>query len=113
MARALITAALLAVVAGAQSYSISAQTKAPAPRAAGDLKALQTQLQRRFDVLPIANGVVLKPRFTTSVRSVEVTNTAIAVDGTMVTGAELRQHLGNDAALIFQLSYLDEPSRRT
>jgi ribosomal protein L18E len=113
MARTLITAALLAIFAGAPSYFISAQTRNSAPEAAGDLKTLRTQLQRRFDLLPIANGVVLKPRFTTSVRSIEVTSAAIAVDGTPVTGPELRQKLGNDADLIFQLSYLDEASRRT
>jgi hypothetical protein len=113
VARALVTAALLAIFAGAPSYPISAQTRGAAPQATGDLKTLQTRLQQRFDLLPIANGVVLKPRFPTPVRSIEVTDTAIAVDGTPVTGAELRQKLGNDADLLFQLSYLDEPSRRT
>jgi hypothetical protein len=55
---------------------------------------------------------VLTPRFRTTVKSIELSNSAIAVDGAPVTGEELRQRLGNDADLVFQLSYLDPDARR-
>lgn len=113
MARALITAALLAIFAGSPAHVVSAQTQAPRPRAAGDLKTLQTRLETRFEMLPLANGVALKPRFKSTVRSIEVGDSTIAVDGMPTTGGELRQKLGDDADLIFQLSYLDAASRRT
>ena len=110
MVRAFITALLLAIFAGSPISSASAQI---VPQTGADLRALETRVQNRFQVLPIANGVVLMPKFRTTVRSVEVTDRAIAVDGTVVTGAELRDKLGADADLIFQLSYLDPASRRS
>jgi len=82
------------------------------PQTGADLKALQSRLQSRFQALPIANGVVLMPKFRTPVKSIEITDNAIAVDGASVTGNELRDKLGDDALLIFQLSYLDSESRR-
>ncbi len=100
MARAFITAFLiaLAVLTG------SAQT---------NLDGLRRQVEARFEMLPIANGVVLTPRFRTSVRSIELSNSTIAIDGTPVTGAELAQRLGEDANLVLRLSYLDADARRS
>jgi hypothetical protein len=110
MVRAFITALALAIVAGSPISSASAQIN---PQTGADLRALETRLQSRFQVLPIANGVVLTPKFKTTIRSVEVTDNAIAIDGAVVTGAELRDKLGADSNLIFQLSYLDSASRRS
>jgi hypothetical protein len=109
MVRAFATAVLLALCAGSSVSPVSAQTPA---QAGVDIRALQTRLQSRFQLLPIANGVVLTPKFKTPIRSVEVTDGTIAVDGTAVTGTELREKLGVDADAIFQLSYLDAASRR-
>jgi hypothetical protein len=100
MARAVITALLVALLGGSHTHMAWAQTP-----------ALQARLQQRFDVLPVANGVVLKPKFRTSVRSVEVTD-AIAIDGSVVTGGELRETLGADADLVLQVSYLRASERR-
>jgi hypothetical protein len=110
MVRTLAAAFMLAIFAGAPTSSASAQIR---PETGTDLRALETRLQDRFQILPIANGVVLTPKFRTVVRSVEVTDREIAVDGTVVTGAELKDKLGADADLIFQLSYLDPGSRRS
>lgn len=104
MARAFIAAFLLAVLA--------ASPAAQGGGSGGDLKALRSRLEQRFQILPLANGVVLTPRFKAAVRSIEVTDEAIAIDGTSVTGAELRQKLGADADLVLQLSYLDSATRR-
>lgn len=72
---------------------------------------LRTQVASRFVVLPIANGIVLTPRFKTSIKSIEVSESAIAVDGAPVTGRELREQLGNDAEIVLQVSYLDNAAR--
>jgi hypothetical protein len=76
------------------------------------VNALRSRLEQRFQILPLANGIVLTPRFKAAARSIEVTDGSIAVDGAPVTGAELRQKLGADADLVLQLSYLDAATRR-
>jgi hypothetical protein len=101
MARTFLIAPILialAVVAG------SAQS---------DLESLRSRLASRFQLLPIAEGIVLTPRFKTPVKSIELSDSTIAIDGTPVTGAELRERLGDDAALVLQISYLDPASRRS
>jgi hypothetical protein len=74
---------------------------------------LRTRLEPRFVVVPIANGIVLTPRFKTSTRSVEVSESTIAIDGAPVTGRELQERLGDDAELVLQVSYLDAAARRS
>ena len=74
---------------------------------------LRSRLESRFEIVPIANGVVLTPRFRTSIKSVELSSSTIAIDGAPVTGQELHNRLGNDAALILELSYLDPDARRS
>ncbi len=74
---------------------------------------LRSRLESRFEIVPIANGVVLTPRFRTSIKSVELSSSTIAIDGAPVTGQELQNRLGNDAALILELSYLDPDARRS
>jgi hypothetical protein len=69
--------------------------------------ALRRQVEQRFEVLPLQNGIALRPRGSaTGVQSVELSGDTIAVDGAAVTGAELRQKLGADAELVLRLSYL-------
>jgi len=73
---------------------------------------LQRQIERRFTVLPITNGLVLTPKTPIpGVRSIELEGGTIAIDGTPVTGAELRDKLGDAADSVIQLSYLS-PSER-
>ena len=94
MARAFIAAFLLAVLAAspaAQGWGSWGS--------GGDLKALRSRVEQRFQILPLANGVVLTPRFKAAIRSIEVTDGSIAIDGTSVTGAEMRQKLGADSDL--------------
>jgi len=86
-----------------------------APEQSGpDPAALRARIERRFDVLPLRDGFVLRPKSTgSSVRAIEVTDDAIALDGQPATGAELRRRLGADADLILQLSYLSDQERRS
>lgn len=88
----------------------------PAARAAQNAAPesdLARQIESRFSVLPITGGVVLTPRTAgTGLKSIEVANGTIAVDGVPVTGAELRQKLGADADAVLQLSYLSPSAQR-
>jgi hypothetical protein len=98
----LITAGLGAGAAAAQSASQSA-----------DNAALRQQIERRFDVVPLREGLALVPRSAAlRVRSIELTDGAIAIDGVPATGAEVREKLGVDADAVIRLSYLDAASRR-
>ncbi|HUR33504.1 MAG TPA: hypothetical protein VM032_06890 [Vicinamibacterales bacterium] len=75
-------------------------------------EALKRDVERRFDVLPLRDGLALRPRAASSVRSIEINAGIIAIDGQPVTGAELRTRLGADAQIILQLSYLSDAARR-
>ncbi|MBS1819906.1 MAG: polymer-forming cytoskeletal protein [Acidobacteria bacterium] len=87
---------------------------APAVWAQGDRdQALKRQVEQRFEVLPLRDGLALRPKAAASgVRSVEIAGGTIALDGQPATGAELRQKLGADADLVLQLSYLADAARR-
>ena len=82
--------------------------------AAQDTAALRRDVERRFEVLPLQNGLALRPKAPSrGARSVELTDGIIAIDGMPATGAELRDKLGPDAEIIIRLSYLDSDARRT
>ena len=100
MARAFVTAPMLLVLV---VITASAQ---------GQVDELRERLESRFEIVPIADGVVLTPRFRTPIKSVELSDATIAIDGTPVSGPELRDRLGNDANLVLQASYLDAAGRR-
>jgi hypothetical protein len=69
-------------------------------------RALREQLERKYDLLPLSDGVGLRPKSRGDVRLVEVTAGTILVNGTAVTGRELRDRLGADADAVLRLSYL-------
>jgi hypothetical protein len=74
--------------------------------------ALKRAVERRFDVLPLRDGLALRPKVPVAgVRSVEITGGTIAIDGQPATGSELRARLGADADSILQLSYLSDAAR--
>jgi hypothetical protein len=95
-----------AVVAGGYTDPGVVTTLAAQEESAVD-PALKARVERRFRVLPVREGVVLTPRREVrGVRSIEIRNGVIAVDGTPTTGAQLRDSLGEDANLVLQVSYL-------
>ena len=100
MAKAFITAPMLLIL-----LVITASGQ-------GQVDELRARLESRFNIVPIADGVVLTPRFRTEVKSVELSDTTIAIDGAPVSGPELRDRLGSDANLVLQVSYLDAAGRR-
>jgi hypothetical protein len=74
---------------------------------------LRRQVERRFDVLTVREGLVLRPKTPIrGVRAIEVSGGDIAIDGVSATGAELRERLGGDVDLVLQLSYLDPAAQR-
>jgi hypothetical protein len=100
---------LLALVA-----TVAAGDRVTAQTNQTDAASLRSRIERRFDVLPLRDGVALRPHDSSrGVRSIEVANGLIAIDGQPVTGPDLRQKLAvDDANLVLQLSYLTDDQRR-
>ena len=96
----------LAIIVAALTVSLGAQELRP------DDRALRTEIESRFDVVPLSDGIGLRPKSPNGdVRLVEVSD-AISVNGVVVTGRELRDRLGADAEAILKLSYLEPAVRR-
>ena len=75
-------------------------------------RALRSRIEARYDVVPIANGIALTPKARNDdVRLIEISD-AISINGTIVTGRELRDRIGDDADDILKLSYLEPSARR-
>src|SRR5262245_57434637 len=108
MKRTIIHLFVLLAAAAAMDDSLSAQRDQP------DMATLRASIERRFEVLPIRDGVVLRPRERSrGVMSIEVTNDLVAIDGQPATGPELRDKLGeDDANLVRQFSYLTREQQR-
>ena len=96
----LVIATGMDIVDGHESVLAAQETAAVEP-------AFKSRVERRFRVLPVRDGVVLTPRRDVEgVRSIEIRDGVIAVDGAPTTGAQLRRLLGSDADLVLQVSYL-------
>ena len=109
MKHAVMTTALAAIVAVLATIADGECAQGTA----GPPDALRQQLEQRFDVTALQDGVLLRPiggdaRF----RAIEVNERSIAIDGVAATGAELRSRLGTDADVVLRLSYLDADARR-
>jgi hypothetical protein len=75
-------------------------------------RALRARLAEHYDIVPLSDGVALTPKTRRNdVRLIEVSDT-IAVNGTVVTGRELRERVGEDADDMLRVSYLDPAARR-
>ena len=104
---------LLIVALGAIAFHVGPGELDAAAQTPTDVSDLRVQLERRFDVLPLQDGVMLRPRSRIGgVRAIEVHEGSIAVDGQAVTGAELRNRLGNDADLVVRVSFLNPDQLR-
>ena len=77
-----------------------------------DRRALREQLERKYDLVPLSDGVGLRPKARGDVRLVEVTAGTVAINGDVVTGRELRDRLGADADAVLRLSYLSTDELR-
>ena len=78
---------LLIVALGAIAFHVGPGEVDAAAQTPTDVADLRAQLERRFDVLPLQDGVMLRPRSRIGdLRSIEVHEGSIAVDGQAVTG---------------------------
>jgi hypothetical protein len=103
----LASALIVILIAAFQVAAIGAQSPE------NDLQALRSRLEQRFDVVQLTNGVGLRPKSRMGdVRLVEITDGAILINGTAVTGRELKERLGSDADAVLRLSYLSPEARR-
>jgi hypothetical protein len=90
----------------------AAQAGKPAATPPPEQARLKQAIEARFRVLPVQKGILLVPRVSRpGVGSIELSDGTIAVNGTLVTGAELKQRLGSDADLVAELSYLGQAAR--
>ena len=72
-----------------------------------ETRALRERLERRFDIVALSDGVGLRPKTRAGdVRLIEVTAGTVLVNGSAVTGRELRDRLGDDADAVLRVSYL-------
>jgi hypothetical protein len=98
---------MMAVIDLAAAHAAAAQRLPPEEQ-----QALRASIAERYDVVPLVDGLVLRPKSRTGdVRLIEISDT-IAVNGMPVTGRELRERVGADADAILRLSYLDADARR-
>ena len=106
--RTALKALLLVLVIGTGMGIVVGHDVAQAAQEAAAVEpAFKSRVERRFRVLPVRDGVVLTPRRDVEgVRSIEIRDGVIAVDGAPTTGAQLRRLLGGDADLVLQVSYL-------
>jgi hypothetical protein len=92
---------LVTIVLAAAAHTALAQ------RGPGDREALRQQIAARYDIVPLAGGIALRPRSPIrDVRLIEIADGSILVNGTAVTGRELRDRVGSDADAMLRLSYL-------
>lgn len=83
------------------------------PASGDEQRALRERIERRFDIVPLTGDIGLRPRTPMGdVRLIDFSDGAIMVNGTPVTGRELRDRVGTDADVILKLSYLTPAARR-
>jgi hypothetical protein len=109
----LAVAVLVSTVFAVAVAVAAATVHAASPQVSADeQQALRTRIEQRYDIVPLSNGVGLRPKSPRGdVRLIEISDT-IAINGVPVSGRELRERVGADADAILQLSYLDAKTLR-
>jgi hypothetical protein len=91
----------------------AAAPAATAPKAPSDNRDLRETITQKYEVLAVYSGVVLKPRTEElGVRTIEVSNGTIAVNGERVSEGVLRAWLGDQAEPILRLHRLPPAERQ-
>ena len=84
-----------------------------AQRSDENRQALRDRIEARYDIVPLNDGIALRPKARgRDIRLIEVTGGSIAINGTVVSGRELRERAGADADAILRLSYLSDAEQR-
>ncbi len=109
---ALAVCALALAAAGAHAGTVSRGSAGQVSLTKSDLQPLRQRIEKRYQVIRLRESIVLVPRHeSSSVKNIEISNGLILLDGTPVTGRELKSRLGDDAEAIAQLSYLPDQLR--
>ena len=107
---AAVRAAVVVAIIAVSGAAVRAAAEQTIP--AAEQRALRERIERRYDIVPLSNGVALRPKTPRGgIRLIEIADT-IAINGVPVTGRELRDRVGEDADAILQLSYLDADALR-
>jgi hypothetical protein len=111
--RSRLVVVVLAVVLGLSIAGIAGAQQGPSVVRSGQDR-VQATVEQRFQVVPLRQGLMLLPKgAAASYRSIEITEDGgVLIDGTPVTGRELRGRLPADAELVTQLSLMSEDARR-
>jgi len=111
-------AAVVFLSLGASGVMFSASAAAPQsaanpPASAEERANLRQTLESRYEVLPVRDGIALKPRQPKAgIRTIEVTSDGVAVNGERVTARTLHDWLGADADLVLRLQGLSAAEQR-
>jgi hypothetical protein len=84
--------------------SLASASRLEAAQQSGDeQRALRERIEARYDVVPLSEGVVLRPKTRMrDVRFIEISDGGISINGDPVSGRELRERLGGDADSILR-----------
>lgn len=112
--RAAVVFSSLGLAGAMLSPSFAApQSGANPPASTEERTNLRQALDSRYEVLPVRDGIALKPRQPKAgIRTVEVTSDGVAVNGERVTARTLHDWLGADAELVLRLQGLSAPEQR-
>src|SRR6187401_2195917 len=73
---------------------------------------LGARARERFEVLPLREGVLLKPLQKSDYSVIEITGDGVAIDGEELSGRALRRRLGDDAEVVQDIADLDASELR-
>ena len=97
----------------AVSAMAAPQSPTAPPASAEERASLRQTLESHYEVLPVRDGIVLKPRQARAgIRTIEVTADGVAVNGEKVSARTLRDWLGADADSILRLQGLSAAEQR-
>lgn len=89
------------------------QSAANPPASAEERGELRRLLESRYEVLPVSEGIVLKPKKARAgIRTIEVAGDRVAVNGEPVSTRTLRDWLGEDAGSVLRLQGLSAAEQR-
>ena len=105
-----VSRAVRVVLALAALSAVISVRAAEQPAAAGADDALRRQVEARFEVVPLRDGIALAGR--SADRRIEIDRGVVLSRGVPLSGDELRRRFGADADLVLRLSYLDNEALR-
>lgn len=104
-----VSRAVRVVLALAALSAVISVRAAEQPAPASDA-ALRREVEARFDVVPLRDGIALAGR--SADRRIEIDRGVVLSRGVPLSGEELRRRFGADADLVLRLSYLDNDTLR-